>query len=57
MNEVFLDDYYGREHVRELLQEAEQERLASTAKGTSAVNRGFRRVRKFVSKAVSNIID
>jgi hypothetical protein len=28
MNEVLIDESYGRDHVQELIQEAEQERFA-----------------------------
>lgn len=56
MNEVFLDAYYGREHVQELIKEAEQERLAQKLVQTRKSTRPLTQVRGLLLKAVSVIV-
>ena len=57
MNEIYMDEFYGRDHMQKLLQEAEEARRARNVTSAGGINRGLKRVRKLISKAVSNIID
>lgn len=54
MNEVLLNEDLGREHIEELIREAEQERLAQKVAKTQHRKPWLTRVRALLLKAISS---
>lgn len=56
MNEVLLDEELGREHVKELIRQADHERLVKRVSRSQHRKRWLTRVRNGLLKSMSAII-
>ncbi len=56
MNEVLVDNTYGRDHVRELIEEAQQQRFARQSEKVTGRSNRLQRAQSFITKALVTII-
>lgn len=56
MNEVLVDNTYGQDHVRELIEEAQQQRFARQSEKVTRRGNRLQRAQSFITKALVTII-
>jgi len=56
MNHVWVDESYGRDHVNELIREADQERLARIAEEGKRSKRNQNRAQNVLAKIITSVM-
>lgn len=56
MNEVMIDNTYGRDHVRDLIEEAQQERFARQVEKVNCRGNRVQRLQRLITKTFVTIV-